>query len=82
MATQQVQITRQEQIILALRDQLEQARGRNTEAVAEGPAQGETRESGQRAPHDLIVARAENEKLRELVSLLQEKLREGGGGSP
>ena len=60
-AQQQTQIDRQEQIILALRDQLQN--------------QPEPKASA-RPPQDLIKLQAENSKLRELVGLLQEKLAE------
>ena len=62
-AQQQTQIDRQEQIILALRDQLQQAQQQKPAAQ-------------QKPPQDLIKLQAENSKLRELVALLQEKLAE------
>jgi len=84
-AAQQAQITRQESIIVALRDQLE----RTNETVQQMEAARRDEEgatmcaarpvSAPRAlPQDLIVARAENDKLRELVTLLHEKLAQAG----
>jgi hypothetical protein len=65
MAQQQTQIDRQEQIIHALREQLQ------TQSAAARPPS-----SGRAPPQDLIVLQTENGKLRELVALLQEKLAE------
>ena len=73
-AQQQAQIDRQEQIILALRDQLQR---QQADAAAAGSGPGSNR-SG-RPPQDLIAMQAENAKLRELVALLQEKLAEAEG---
>ncbi|KAL1519457.1 hypothetical protein AB1Y20_022978 [Prymnesium parvum] len=66
VAQQQAQITRQEQIILSLRDQLQRLQDREEARPGSSPRQ----------PHDLIVSQAENAKLRELVALLQDKLRD------
>ena len=73
-AQQQAQIDRQEQIILALRDQLQR---QQADAAAAGSGPGSNR-SG-RPPQDLIAMQAENAKLRELAALLQEKLAEAEG---
>ena len=78
-AQQQTQIDRQEQIILALRDQLQRAQ---SEAAAASSGRGGSAARGgssARPPQDLINLQAENSKLRELVALLQEKLAEAEG---
>lgn len=66
---QQAQIDRQEQIIIALRDQLQ----RQSDSSSRG---GGRPSSGQRQPQDLILAQTENAKLRELVTLLQDQVNE------
>ena len=79
---QQAQIDRQEQIIIALRDQLQRqpaAAPRDDYGGFDGGGSSRSSSrpgSGARQPQDLIVARAENTKLRELVGLLQDKLRD------
>ena len=65
-AQQQTQIDRQEQIILALRDQMQQLQQKLQQKPPPPPEQ--------RPPQDLIKLQTENSKLRELVALLQEKL--------
>ena len=76
LGAQQVQIDRQEQIILSLRDELER---RNAEEKSPLPIQPASRpsSSGGWQPQDLIAAQTENAKLRELVSLLRQKLAQG-----
>ena len=71
LAQQQSQIDRQEQIIVALREQLQR------QPPAGGAPSGSSRPgSARREPQDLIVLETENAKLRELVALLQDKLHE------
>ena len=65
-AQQQTQIDRQEQIILALRDQMQQLQQKLQQKPPPSPEQ--------RPPQDIIKLQTENSKLRELVALLQEKL--------
>ena len=72
LAQQQSQIDRQEQIINALREQLQQQQ----QQAGSGSSGGSRPGSGRRAPQDLIVLQTENAKLRELVALLQDKLQE------
>ena len=83
LAAQQVQIDRQEQIILSLRDELERRNDelerRNAEEKSPLPLRPASRpgSSGGWQPQDLIAAQMENAKLRELVSLLRQKLAQG-----
>ena len=82
ISQQQSQIDRQEQIIHALKDQLQQqqqqenAGGKNGGSGAAVPrALGRGAPSPRQPPHaDLVQMQSENAKLRELVQLLQEKL--------
>ena len=76
-ASQQVQIDRQEQIILSLRDELER---RNAEPQSPMPLRPPSRDRqhalapGVADAQELIAAQTENAKLRELVSLMRQKL--------
>ena len=72
----EMKATVQEQIILSLRDELER---RNAEEKSPLPIQPASRpsSSGGWQPQDLIAAQTENAKLRELVSLLRQKLAQG-----
>ena len=70
ISEQQSQIDRQEQIINALKDQLQK------QQAQAGRGDGMRPGSGRKPPQDLIQLQSENTKLRELVQLLQEKLDE------
>ena len=72
MAQQQSQIDRQEQIINALREQLQtQQVAAADHSFGTGSRPGSARA---KQPQDFIVLQTENAKLRELVALLQDKL--------
>ena len=70
LAQQQSQIDRQEQIIVALREQVQRL------PPGAAPSSNSRPGSARQPPQDLIVLETENAKLRELVSLLQDKLAE------
>ena len=76
MAQQQTQIDRQEQIIHALKDQLQRQQQQSGSQQGARSRPG----SGIREPQDLIRLQNENGKLRELVQLLQEKLHDAQNG--
>ena len=83
LGEQQVQIDRQEHIIMSLRDELER-RGPAPESPlpirAPGGFGSRPGSSAGSHPQDLIAAQTENAKLRELVALLRQKLAQVDSG--